>query len=308
MPWTAHCPHCSRLLSIPDELAGREFACPLCGVLVAPVPLAEPVLPAPAVLDFDDAAEEPLERRPHSYEVDGAEERVEELLPEWNCVWRGLTLMIVAATVLIPVYSLRVLAATVGPRFVPSLIGVLPFVVFGLAVLQLVAVVVHLVGQYRCTALPPKLSGAVRTSCRAAVGVFVLLLAEIVLVFTVPDDSDDANLAITLLTLVVLVLTLVSVLAWLVFLQQLADRLGARDLAARVRGFTAWFWVAFWAQVIFSLLETRAAAQLPRIAPCFALISATITVATFVNYVTLIRSARAAVARRAPVRPLSLDP
>ncbi len=304
MPLTVDCPHCSGPLEVPEELSGREFACPLCGGTVAPVAPSES---AGGPLDFAAAGEQPAARRKAPYDAEASSERVGQLLPEWQRAWRGLNAARRATLVFIPVLAVRVLATTIGPRFFTQLADVLPILALGLTTLELVGVLWHIWGQGRCTALPRVAGGAsARMSYRFAIGVFVGMLTVVILTESLPLDSDVGAIVVGLLAVLLSVLVLGSFWYWLTFLRQLGDRLGARELAARGRGFAAWFWMAFWAQLVLALLELAARKELGRSGPCFEFVAGAITVATLANYAIVLRTARAAVARRAPLRPLAV--
>ncbi|MCE9561102.1 MAG: hypothetical protein K8U57_03510 [Planctomycetes bacterium] len=256
--------------------------------------------PEAGVLDFAAVGERPAERRKTPYDAEESEERIGQLLPEWHRAWVGLNEARLATLVLVLV-TVRVLLTTFGPRSYPWLADALPIVLIVLAVVQLLAVLVHLRGQYRCAALPEAGGMSARRSCRFVAGAAVGMLIGLILIVALPADSEDLAVSLSLLSLAIPLLVLGSFLSWIAFLRQLGDRLVARELSARVRGFAAWFWVAFWVQLLLVVLEFGAGDGIARGRSCFALLAAVIMLPTLASYANLLLTARTAIARRAPI-------
>jgi len=243
------CLHCSRSLFVPKELAGREFACPICGKeLVAAVPMAEPVseitsaptrLPAIApeapypsrTPEFDFS--KPGSHSPKSLDSAELASRIANLLPPWRSLYFGLKLVQIAAWIL-AVLQLSLLPIVLFWPGRDDLAPILLIILQGFAVTQLTAAVLHIIGQVWCVFFP---EGEIRRSARHSAWSGLLCLGAVFAGVVTPIDSSGY------LIFVAPILFVYSAFHWQVFLRAVASRLGATELGRQIEMFTWWMWI-----------------------------------------------------------------
>jgi hypothetical protein len=315
MPIVLPCPHCSHPLSVPEEMAGREFPCPLCGKTLSVAAIAPPAVPTAAPqFDFSEVEEKPLsDSPPKPYRNTVDLERVSQLLPEWKRAWNGLKITCLAVKLLIPVYVLRVLAYTVLPtRYGEEYEGVLAIGILLFSVSQFLVILVHLSGQFMCTRLPENYGTwtarrSLYLSIAAIVAVMSFLVVQTIELFTSESLPDFVMVAATILLFLSPILIVYSCWYWIGFLRKLGSGLGRYELVAVARGFMMWLWVVFFLHVFAAIVMLKSSGKTGvLLGACFGLCLGILTTIALFSYHRVLRTALVIVARRAPVQPSDL--
>jgi hypothetical protein len=312
MPFVLPCPHCSHPLSVPEEMGGREFPCPLCSKTLTVAAVAPTISPsATPQFDFSEVEEKPLsDSPPKTYKSTVDLERVSHFLPEWKWAWRGLNVACLAVKLLIPVYILRTLAnTTLLTRFGQDHNFEITVVVGLLSLVQFLIVLVHFYGQFLCTSLPENFGGwRARRSVHIAVAVPLVVVSHLIQLAIVLFVSDDTPELMTILAMIFFfafpMLIVASCWYWIGFLRKLGSALGRYELVAVARGFMMWLWLVFFLQVIVSILELGSHGREQRIvSSCLGFCLGIPTTIAFFSYYRVLRTALAIVSRRAPIGP-----
>ena len=310
MPIVLPCPHCSHPLSVPEELGGREFQCPLCNKPLTVAAVVPSIVPSAAPqFDFSEVEEKPLsDSPPKPYKTAVDIKRIAELAPEWKRAWNGLNLACLAVKLIIPVYMLRVFGTNVFLSFAGDYLFVLVLENLLLSLLQLLLIFVHLRGQFMCRRIPERFgTWTARKSCFLAMTVIAVQVSLIVsLFFSIFFPSAFPKIVAVLLIFDLFTFPFLLVYScwyWVSFLRKLGAGFGRYELVAVSRSFMAWLWIVFVVQMFLLFVELTSGLRASGIEICFGTPASILTACAFFSYHRVVRTARDTIARHAPVQP-----